>query len=43
MLAAGLIAGIVASVLFNLGIALQATQARRIPGLLPTVGAAQIR
>src|ERR1700743_1668387 len=31
MLAAGLIAGIVASALFNLGIALQATQARRAP------------
>jgi drug/metabolite transporter (DMT)-like permease len=31
MLAAGLIAGIVASVLFNLGIALQAIEARRTP------------
>jgi len=31
MLAAGLIAGIVASVLFNLGIALQAVEARRAP------------
>ena len=31
MLAAGLIAGIVASVLFNLGIALQAIEARRAP------------
>jgi len=31
MLAAGLIAAIVASVLFNLGIALQATEARRAP------------
>jgi drug/metabolite transporter (DMT)-like permease len=31
MLAAGLIAGIVASVLFNLGIALQALEARRAP------------
>lgn len=31
MLAAGLIAGIVASVLFNLGIALQAIEARRVP------------
>jgi drug/metabolite transporter (DMT)-like permease len=31
MLAAGLIAGIVASILFNLGIALQAVEARRAP------------
>src|ERR1700709_2571907 len=31
MLAAGLIAGIVASVLFNVGIALQAIEARRVP------------
>jgi drug/metabolite transporter (DMT)-like permease len=40
MLAAGLIAGIVASVLFNLGIALQAIEARRTPreeGLRPSL------
>jgi drug/metabolite transporter (DMT)-like permease len=40
MLAAGLIAGIVASVLFNLGVALQALEARRAPraeGLRPAL------